>query len=93
MVLYVVQSGNFIKTTNGGLNWSVVPIGITTDLNSIFFINTNLGWAAGADGLIIRTTNGGLSWTFQNSTTTQNLNSVSFKSDLVGWVIGNNGTI
>ena len=57
-----VNTPNIIrKTTNGGINWAVQ----NTDLNSIsanalFFINENIGWAAGNYGGIMRTTNGGI---------------------------------
>src|ERR1035437_3107420 len=86
-------SGNFLKTTNSGLDWSVISTGITTNLNAIYFVNTNLGWAAGENGLTIKTTNAGLSWTYQNSNTTQSLSSLFFKSELIGWIVGKNGII
>ena len=32
------------------------------ELTDVFFLNSNLGWAVGAQGVILRTTNGGNTW-------------------------------
>jgi len=32
------------------------------ELTDVFFLNPNLGWAVGAQGVILRTTNGGKQW-------------------------------
>jgi photosystem II stability/assembly factor-like uncharacterized protein len=53
----------FLKTTDGGLNW--VSISYHEELvffNTIFFFNSDYGFAAGNGGLIIRTTDSGESW-------------------------------
>ena len=31
-------------------------------LNSVFFLNANLGWAVGGEGTVIRTLDGGENW-------------------------------
>ncbi len=33
------------------------------ELTDVFFLNSQLGWAVGAQGVILRTTNGGVQWT------------------------------
>ena len=49
-----------IKTTNGGLNWSLqYDAEPSNGFNSIFFINQYTGWAVGSSGNILKTTNGG----------------------------------
>jgi len=35
-------------------------------LSSIYFIDSNTGWAVGDDETIIKTTNGGNDWMYQN---------------------------
>ena len=54
--------GKIMATTDGGQTWVQQNTGITTDLTTIFFVNTNSGWAAGGAGVMLRTTNGGSVW-------------------------------
>lgn len=56
-------NGIITRTSNGGLNWSTTTLP-STSINSIFFLNSNTGFAVGAylsSGF--KTTNGGLNWT------------------------------
>ncbi len=46
------------KTTNGGNNWFTV-LATFKAFQSIYFINSQTGWASGGSGRIIHTTNGG----------------------------------
>jgi photosystem II stability/assembly factor-like uncharacterized protein len=74
----VGNSGAFLKTTNGGVNWSVSTTTPAENLNAVYFFNQNEGVIAGNGGVILRTTDGGSSW---NSVTTgvfDNLLSLSF---------------
>jgi len=48
-----------MKTTNSGANWIDQPTGQAQYLNSIYFPNTNTGFACGRVGLMIKTTTGG----------------------------------
>lgn len=57
---YVYGDGAISKTTDGGLTWTGNPIGTSTALNSVFFTDTETGWAVGGNGTILKTTNGGL---------------------------------
>ena len=64
VIVAVGDVGTVIKTTDGGLNWSVTHYsgGITSDLYTVFFTDQNTGWTAGAMGKILKTTDGGKSW-------------------------------
>ncbi|MFC2088242.1 YCF48-related protein [Calditrichota bacterium] len=84
--------GEFIKTTDGGQNWILYDTG-TWGLNSMFFINNNLGWSVGDNGNIIKTTNGGDSWFNKNSPTGEELNEVYFINSNIGWAVGDKGKI
>ncbi len=53
--------GIIFKTINSGLNWQV-SYNDSAHFNSLFFINSQTGWATGARGLILKTTNGGNNW-------------------------------
>lgn len=54
----------------------------------IHFVNANIGWAVGWDGLIIKTTDGGQTWNTQTSGTPEDLMEVYFIDQNNGWVIG-----
>ena len=51
-----------MKTTDGGLNWNKETSGTDRNLNDIYFMDSNFGWAVGSYGTILHTTNGGLDW-------------------------------
>jgi photosystem II stability/assembly factor-like uncharacterized protein len=61
---YATSGGtdHIVKTTDGGLSWTVVYTGSTFDFNGdIKFINSNVGFAFG--GSNVKTTDGGNTWT------------------------------
>jgi photosystem II stability/assembly factor-like uncharacterized protein len=53
-----------IWATDGWLMQNITPAGDVV-LHSVFFINTNTGWAVGSSGTILKTTDGGSTWTTQ----------------------------
>ncbi|MCX7611947.1 MAG: YCF48-related protein, partial [Ignavibacterium sp.] len=89
----VGELGTIIKTTDGGINWTVQSSDTIGALNSVCFVNANIGWVAGANGTILKTTNGGLSWTPQSSGTTRPLYSIYFTNSNIGWAVGETGII
>lgn len=61
------SSSSVLKTINGGLGWTSIPVGLSYyRINTIYFMNRNTGWIAGQlsnyDNLIAKTTNGGQNW-------------------------------
>lgn len=81
------------NTTNPDAKWELISSGVTDDLNRVFFIDNNSGWAVGVNGVIIHTTDGGTTWVQQTSNVTKSLNSVFFRDAATGWVVGSGGTI
>ena len=63
------------------------------DLNSVFFVDENIGYVVGDNGTIGKSINGGLDWTAQTSSVTTNLNSVVFTSADNGVACGDNGVV
>jgi len=57
--------GTILKTTDGGENWvTIYPLSGSIDgLQSIWFINDTVGFAAGWNNYFIKTTDGGTNWT------------------------------
>lgn len=72
--------------------WKLQKSGITSNLHSVFFCDSLLGWAVGDGGIIIKTSDAGFNWSKQNSGVNERLNSVFFLDINVGWAVGANGT-
>jgi len=68
--------------------WVQQTSGTTENLNSVFFVNENVGWAVGENGVIIYTSDGGVNWLPQTSNTTHNFYSVKFMDEEIGWALG-----
>jgi photosystem II stability/assembly factor-like uncharacterized protein len=80
-----------LKSTNGGVNWSIVPYSTTsrTQFNSLFMIDANTGYACGTLSAVYRTTNGGSNWdsvSIPNMQPGLNLSKVFFINSSTGWV-------
>ncbi|MCB0727536.1 MAG: T9SS type A sorting domain-containing protein [Ignavibacteriae bacterium] len=73
--------------------WIQLNSGETSELNCVRFVNSNIGWCAGNNGLVLKTTNSGLNWFPQNSSTNLNLISIYFTSNTTGYIAGDTGTI
>jgi photosystem II stability/assembly factor-like uncharacterized protein len=53
----------FLLSLSVFAQWSEQTSGITSALNSVSAVNSNIAWASGASGRVLRTTNGGTTWT------------------------------
>src|SRR5512139_249721 len=80
----------FILTNSVSAQWYQQNSGVSFNLNSIFFIDANIGWSVGDEGIIIKTTDGGNNWITQAGVTTDNLYSVYFVNSNIGWIVGEN---
>lgn len=69
------------------------PLPQGNPLQSVFFVNSDTGYAVGDLGTIIKTDDGGNSWTLQNSGTEKNLESVYFVDTSIGYSVGDGGVI
>ncbi len=95
----VAESGTFIKTTNGGANFTVAtnagtptPIGNMQSkaLYNGWFFDANTGMVCGASGYFARTTNGGTSWdTTITLGITNALYGIHFLNNSTGYLCGN----
>ncbi len=85
--------GRLRHTFDGGETWEIqYPDVYPKSLNSVFFVDENLGWATGEPG-VIHTSDGGESWTSQASASFNASKSVFFVNRRVGCAVGLNGTI
>jgi len=96
--------GTILHTTNGGEDWiTQLNPPIYVELNSIYFINSQTGWAVGGQGVgnylyvFAKTTNGGENWEIESLMGLNFfgswLSSVYFTDINTGWVVGSEGII
>lgn len=84
--LYVSDAGRIVKTTNSGVNWTLVNSGTTQSLFGVRFTDALTGFACGNSGTIIRTTDGGDNWTPQTSPLNEIHTDVWFTSANTGYI-------
>lgn len=70
------------------IHWVQQLTGVSANLNRIYFVDANNGWAVGNSGTILHTTDGGSDWNSETSGITDNLADVYFLDDLHGWAVG-----
>lgn len=87
-------NGFIIKTTDGGKSWTKLPLGENIrEIESIYFLNANNGFAVNDDGKLFKTTNGGATWSASQTFLHGQLNSVFFTSSETGYIVDPNGYI
>jgi len=74
-------------------NFRVVSTGTNQNLNSVYFVDNQVGYACGESGTLIRTFNGGESWSKITASETTNFNNIHFFNSSEGMVIGDNGNL
>jgi photosystem II stability/assembly factor-like uncharacterized protein len=96
-LFWVVGSKGVVYRTrdlSSDVPWQKFDAQSPDDLHSVFFLNENRGWVAGANGTIRTTNDGGTTWQQQQSGTKSQLNSINFLADgQHGWIAGNDGLI
>jgi photosystem II stability/assembly factor-like uncharacterized protein len=92
--VYVVGiAGTVLRSTDGGVNWSIQATNNRQQLRAISCTDASTCTAVGVRGTILRTTNGGAIWTAQSSGTQDDyLLGVSFTDANTGTVSGQDST-
>ena len=93
MAILIRSAHVFLATSDGGSTWKPQNSGTLLNLLSVYFADSNRGWAAGLRGTILATSDGGATWKPQNSGTLQKLSSVRFSDGSHGWAVGDEGTL
>jgi photosystem II stability/assembly factor-like uncharacterized protein len=63
--LVAVGQHGHILVSNDGEKWQQANVPVQVTLNSVFFLNEQLGWAVGHDATILQSHDGGLNWQVQ----------------------------
>ena len=87
-------NSHLYKTTNAGINWTLVPLNYKGAITDIYFLNENTGWAF-ADSMtytataVIKTTDGGNTWKYKGTPFPYYWSeSISFVNENTGWATG-----
>ncbi len=83
----------FFHSINGGQDWTSDRFNGLGAASHLTFINEDIGWACGSNGLIMHTADEGASWTIQPSGTSRTLNSITFLDANYGWAVGEHGVL
>ncbi|MGE5313630.1 MAG: YCF48-related protein [Acidobacteriota bacterium] len=54
--------GRLYKTSDGGISWKESALPVEVEIHDVKFINKQIGWAVGDDGMIFSTSDGGETW-------------------------------
>ena len=87
--------GTFARTTNGGINWIHINNNENNHYESIFFINSNIGWISGGFynssftiELVRKTTNGGITWDSAYFDSDARVWDIQFINETTGFMAG-----
>jgi photosystem II stability/assembly factor-like uncharacterized protein len=88
------DNGNVYKSATTSTIMSPYNVGVSTSINSVFFLDEVYGFVCGDNGVIYKSVNGGIAWTPINSGIgSDKLNAIYFKDMQNGIVVGNNGKV
>ena len=93
---YASDTSVFLRTTNGGVNWTTQLYTASNwgKFTSMIFINPNTGFiGSGSNSYILKTINGGINWNQIIIPTSNSIYSMNFSSVNTGYVSCNGGQI
>lgn len=80
-----------LYTSDRGLSWNKLFAAPNQWLYDLCFVNAQMGWMVGHDGLILKSTDGGRSWARRIVPTRSALIDVQFVDSQSGWTVGSDG--
>jgi photosystem II stability/assembly factor-like uncharacterized protein len=88
---WIAERSRIWISTNGGINWSIQLNTSSTlgNYKSIYFKDTNVGWATSDVGTVIKSTNGGSNWNSVIEPPYGTIFSIWFFDKNKGWAVGN----
>lgn len=85
----VGERGHILLSQNGN-DWTQAEVPVQANLNSVYFVSDELGWAVGHDATILVTRDGGVTWQLQHyrPETDKPLFDIFFVNDKKGIAVG-----
>ncbi len=82
-----------LHASSSNAQWTTVNTGITSTILDMVFVDDNVGYACGVNGVMIKTTNGGDNWTEVENPATGYLWAVQFLDATNGYAVGDYGEV
>ncbi len=82
---------NYLKTIDGGNNWSIQSDNLGYWLRAVFFTDANHGYAVGDHGIVLKTTDGGSLWNpipLPGNLSSRDYRSLYFMNTDTGLIVG-----
>lgn len=92
-VVFIIFIIICVKSNAQPYGWFTQTSGTVSNLNNVYFANSNTGLAVGQQGVILRTTNGGTNWISITSGTPNHLFGVFFVNSSTGYIVGDVGIV
>jgi len=86
-----ILSYSLFLNANLSAQWEILNEGFKGNLNTIDFVNDNVGWIAGSNGTLFKTTDGGKNWITISINENWHISQIDFINESVGWGIGGVG--
>jgi len=79
------------KTDDGGITWDTFDLIVNKSILDFCFIDNQIGWFCGEDGMIYKTEDGGNLWIEQQSNINEWFQEIDFVDANFGWAVGRHG--
>lgn len=89
----VGSNGFMLKSSNNGVNWTQLNLGLTNTLYDITTVYPQVLMACGTNGLIIKSLNLGASWVIENSSTNNTIRSIQIITPARATAAGDYSTV
>ncbi len=82
---------SLIYLTPLSAQWEIINDGsdLKVPINTIDFVNEDIGWIAGRNGTLLKTTDGGENWNTINIPDSISIKHIDFLNESIGWAVGN----
>ena len=82
----------FLFSLSINAQWEILNEGFKGRINTIDFVNENVGWIGGSNGILLKTNDSGENWNSIKVNESWDLNQIDFINDSLGWAIGSSFT-
>lgn len=89
----LLLTGIVLTVFNSFAQWVPQYSGTNKFINSVYFVNTDTGYASADGGRLLKTADGGETWNSNQTSTSQDFLGICFTSDETGYVITSGGSI
>ncbi|MBK7500048.1 MAG: T9SS type A sorting domain-containing protein [Ignavibacteriales bacterium] len=86
----VGQNSTIQISDDFGNSWNSIQSDIYDNINKVFFVDNNYGYAVGS-GRLIKTYKGGMNWQIQNLGITNQVNDINFLDTTHAYIVGSGG--